>query len=365
MNQDNPACAARESVRWFDDRGIGVVVLNRPEALNALSLDMIEAIAAALERWRNDPDVRAVMFVGAGERAFCAGGDIKAFYYAGQHHHQSGQEGPVPGVFFAHEYALNRQIFHYPKPAIAVMNGITMGGGYGIAGHCRYRIATERTVFAMPEVGIGFYPDVGSVFHLLRAPNFYGHYLALTGLSINGSEMVHARLADYFVNSSKIKELKDFIYKSDDVYEAILRFADPVPDSAFLVAYSAEIADVFCQDSPEKMITNLAASRSVLAQRALEALRQKSPTSIKVTCAYLQRAAGMNFDEIIATDLILTQNFIQKHDFYEGIRAQVIDKDKNPRWSPASLSAVLEADIERYFRAPEHNNPEDVQALRP
>jgi enoyl-CoA hydratase len=329
--------------------GIGVITLSRPKALNALNLGMLNLIRAGLETWRHDERIRAVLFLGAGERAFCAGGDIKAFYQEAQAY----RAGKIPleaaASFFDVEYALNQMIFHYPKPTIAIMDGIVMGGGYGIAGHCRFRVVTERTVFAMPEVGIGFFPDVGSVFHLLRAPSFYGHYLALTGLSINGAEMVHARLADYFVNLNKINDLKVFIYKSDDIHEAVLRFADPVPDSAFLVAHSAEIEDVFSQDSLEKMITNLADSQSVLAQSALGALRQKSPTSIKVTSAYLRRAVQMSFDEIIATDFTLTQNFIHSHDFYEGIRAQLIDKDKNPRWSPDSLDKVQEADIERYF----------------
>lgn len=364
MNQENPASEERASVRVSLHEGLGVITLNRPDSHNALSLEMIRCIAMTLHGWRNDPSVRSVLFVGAGDRAFCAGGDIKAFYHLGMEYRRGGVGAALPSVFFAEEYALNKQIFHFPKPTIAFMDGITMGGGYGIAGHCRYRIATEKTVFAMPEVGIGFYPDVGSVFHLLRAQNFYGHYLALTGLSINGAEMVHACLADYFVNSCKINELKDFIYKSDDANEAILRFADPIPDSAFLVAHSPEIADVFSQDSPEKMIAKLAASQSVLAQRALEALRQKSPTSIKVTSAYLRRASQMSFDEIIATDFTLTQNFIHSHDFCEGIRAQLIDKDKNPRWSPDCLDKVQEADIERYFLCA-GDKLEDVQTLQP
>ena len=168
MNQDIMPDTVVSDIRG----SLGVITLNRPEALNALTLDMIRSIAVTLKRWQHDDAVKAVLFLGAGERAFCAGGDIKSFHSAGMAYRRGEVDLKVSALFFAEEYSLNKHIFHYPKPTIAVMDGITMGGGYGIAGHCKHRLATKNTVFAMPEVGIGFFPDIGSVYHLLKAVSY-------------------------------------------------------------------------------------------------------------------------------------------------------------------------------------------------
>lgn len=329
--------------------GAGLIVLNRPQALNALNLEMLSLIRAALDMWLSDDQIRAVVFTGAGERAFCAGGDIKAFYQEALAYRAGKITLEAAASFFDVEYALNRMIFHYPKPTIAIMDGIVMGGGYGIAGHCRFRVATDRTVFAMPEVGIGFFPDVGSLYHLLSAPGFLGHYLALTGESINGSVMLQAGLANSYINSIKINNLIDKINKSNKVIDAFLNNCDPLPKSAFWKASGQEVSDTFAQERIQDITKALRSSSSEFAKCTLQALMQKSPTSISLTAEYLRRAKGWSFDRIIETDYRLAQSFIANSDMVEGIRAQVIDKDRQPRWNPKTFEAIEPQSIERFF----------------
>jgi len=332
-----------------DQRGhLGVVTLNRPEALNALSLEMIRQIAVALKQWENDSSVAAVLFVGAGDRAFCAGGDIKSFYSSGMDYRRGHVDLRVPALFFGEEYALNKQIFHYPKPTIAVMDGITMGGGYGIAGHCKHRLATANTVFAMPEVSIGFFPDVGSVYHLIRAPHHFGRYLALSGIHIKAGDMLAAGLADGYVRADDIDALISLL-GDGDVDQALGAHICENPDAEIFKDYKDDIIQAFEDLDVLKVCSVLRDIGSVWSTDVLDHMLSRSPISVMVTAAYLSQVDGADFDDIIAMDYQLAQHFMAYPDLYEGIRAALIDKDKSPAWNPATLNDVKAEEVARYF----------------
>lgn len=291
MNQVNPA----DEVIIEEKGRIGLITLNRPKALNALSLNMIELISQALSDWEGGSQIERVIFTGAGEKAFCAGGDIKAFYRSAKAHLAREEDGFNPALYFGAEYLLNKQIFHYSKPTIALMNGITMGGGYGIAGHCKQRVACEHTVFAMPEVNIGFFPDVGAVYHLLKAPQGFGHYLALSGDSIGAGDMIAAELADVFIPRAD--------------FEAIIN--------------DDNIENYEAEPPPAEMFGSQPVPHNDYA----------SPLSVAVTVEHLKRMQGQDFDTVIAADFALLQHFVDGGEFLEGVRAMLIDKDRKPCWS--------------------------------
>jgi enoyl-CoA hydratase len=341
---------------------LGVITLNRPKALNALSLEMIRQIAAALQKWEKDASVAMVLFVGAGERAFCAGGDLKIFHRAGMDYRKGVVPPVVPSVFFAEEYSLNRQIFHYPKPTIAFMNGITMGGGFGIAGNCQHKIATEKTVFAMPETGIGFFPDVGSVYHLLRTPGSFGHYLALTGKQIGPGDMLHARLADFYMPTAALDDLIGKLKKSDGKIPLVILawLAQPNPEPEMFRIHGDEIDAVFDFPAIHEIMTVLEQNPSAFSISTRDILRKRSPSSLAVTARHLDKSRGKSFDDIIRTDFILAQHFLARMDLYEGIRAALIERDNAPCWDPVSLEAVSDDYVRRYFQ-PTGRNLDDVQ----
>ena len=338
---------------------IGHIQLNRPEALNALTLDMIRQIAAALRGWEADKDIHAVVFTGAGGKAFCAGGDVKSFYNAGMESRRGQASSRVPIVFFSEEYSLNKQIFHYPKNTYALIDGICMGGGYGIAAHCDVRIASRKTVFAMPETAIGFFPDVGAMYHLVNCPHHYGRYLAMTGDHIDGEDMVALGLADFYAPQIDEKSfLEEFSKadKEDDRAELIMRGL-PI-QRARMPGNAGMIAKAFSSPNVFDVLSTLEEMGSADAADIFETLMMRSPTSVLVTSAYLQwlDAGGQNgerrsFDEVIAQDFILAQHFTTQQDLYEGIRAKIIDKDNKPKWLPDDLRAVAEEDVNTYFTA--------------
>lgn len=346
--------------------GLGVITLNRPAALNALTLEMIRAITGILQGWKKGDSLKAVLFAGAGARAFCAGGDLKAFYRLGMDARRGDTLAQVPAVFFAEEYALNRTIFHYPKPTIALMDGITMGGGFGIAGNCAFRIATEKTVLAMPETGIGFFPDVGSVYHLLRCPMSFGRYMALTGLPVKAHDAIHAGLADYFLSSDISRNVAQNLAGSDLSQRSIAAFfkerSGQIPLGEFSAMLEATDA-VFRIPNIYALFVVLEKEKSGWKKSALEALRKRSPSSLLVTMAHLNRSEGKSFDEVIKADFILARRFLERMDLYEGIRAVLIDKDNAPRWEPGSLDDISEDDVEAYFRPAAHgfNNKEVLE----
>lgn len=350
MNQVNrdSALEFQEELQIERRGALGVVTLNRPQALNALSLEMIRELSAALRRWETDSLVTAIFIKGGGGRAFCAGGDAKAFYKAGMDYRRGNVGAKVPAVYFAEEYSLNKQIFHYSKPLVSFMNGITMGGGYGVAGNCRIRVATENTIFAMPETRIGFFPDVGSAYHLLRAPHYIGWYLALTGNSIGAADVLAARLAEYFV---PLKQEETFIKKlalGEDpatVLQSLHR--EPVGDTL----PAKQIEKIFKHEQLPKILKALERDGSDWALTVLAELQKRSPLSIMVTAEHLRRSKKRSFDRIIETDFILAQRFIQGFDMYEGIRAALIDKDQSPRWEPPRFEEISKKAVKEYFRS--------------
>lgn len=329
---------------------LGIITLNRPGALNSLSLEMIRQISAILTKWATTEAIRAVLFLGAGDRAFCAGGDVKSFYRMGMAYRRGEASREAAALFFAEEYGLDHQIFHYSKPTIAFMDGIVMGGGFGIGGNCKYRIATEKTAFAMPETGIGFFPDVGSVFHLLKAPHHFGKYLALSAVTINGAEMLTARLADYFLPSEARNALIEDLARGGNIEKFLSsRHAAPAEKTS-LQKNADDIEEVFRHDTLQEILKALADVGSIWALEALSVILSRSPASLRVTAEHLRRSRGVHFDDVIATDFILTQRFLERVDIYEGIRAAVIDKDRNPQWSVKTAGEIDQGEIDAYFK---------------
>ncbi len=339
------------------ENGVITVTLNRPEALNALTLEMVRMLAAGFTRWEKDDSVKAIVFEGAGDRAFCAGGDIKASYNLGMQYRRGAVDEGVLSVFFAEEYRLNRQLFHYPKPLFALMGGITMGGGFGIAGMCRYRIATEKTVFAMPETKIGFFPDIGSAWFLNRAPGKAGRYLGLTGNMINAADTLWSGMATHMLPGAFLPALKDALEKlamKNDLSPASIQkmltgLSTPASGGGPLQDNSATIDRCFSFNTVESILESLSKDQSAWARETAADISQRSPMSLKVSLAHLLRAEGQDFDTVIARDFTLAQHFMKGHDFYEGVRAAVIDKDRAPRWEPESLSQITPSDVEKYF----------------
>lgn len=333
------------------------VTLNRPAALNALTLEMIRILSAALIRWEGDDSVKTVLITGAGHRAFCAGGDIKAAYRLGMDYRKGLTSDRVVALFFAEEYRLNRQLFHFSKPIVALMDGITMGGGFGIAGPCRFRVATENTVFAMPETGIGFFPDVGSVYFLNQSPGHIGTYLGVTGSGIGPADMCHAGLATHYIESAAGKGLVEAVLRGEEPAAALARLQS-TPRGGEHVDRSA-IERCFAVDSIENIIESLAAEGTAWAREVASVMRGRSPLSLKVALAHLRRGRGESFDQVIARDFVLVQHFLKGRDFYEGVRAAVIDKDRQPRWDPSSLADVSAAVVDAYFQ----KTPYDLDTL--
>lgn len=328
---------------------VGLITLNRSEALNALTLEMIRGIRTVLAEWRDFDDIKMVVFQGAGERAFCAGGDVKKVYEAGVHLDDLDLKTALAKVYFAEEYRMNREMFHYPKPLVAFMNGITMGGGWGVAGACKIRVACETTAFAMPEVAIGFFPDVGSVYHLTRCPEKTGYWLALTGNAIRAADMMPMGLATHYMNFNDFGPCLEQMIEVGDL-TMLDQFSDaPDPDQGHLFKHEHDIKKWFSASSVEGILDNLDQSDLWLAGETAKVMRTRSPTSLKLTLAYLRRMEGASFDAVTAMDYRLAVLLMRGHEFYEGVRAQLIDKDKNPKWRPATLGEVSDEIIEKHF----------------
>lgn len=337
--------------------GVVTVTLNRPEALNALTLEMVRLLSAALARWERDADVNAVIITGAGDRAFCAGGDVKAAYTLGMDYRRGETSERSMTLFYAEEYRMNRQLFHFKKPLIAFMDGITMGGGFGVAGPCRFRVATEKTRLAMPETNIGFFTDVGSAWFLNRCPGEAGTYLALTGNAIGGADALWSGLATHYMPQSSLASCADAIEKTakdknataESFASVLSKFSQSPVDAGDLQKNRDCIDRCFRHDSVEAILAALAAEKSEWAGRTAATLESRSPTSMKVTLSHLRKAKAEDFDTIIARDFTLAQHFMKGLDFYEGVRAALVDKDKNPRWTPARLPDISDKDVARHF----------------
>lgn len=323
---------------------VGRITLNRPQALHALTTNMIALITEALEAWRDDPAVVLVMLDHAGERGFCAGGDIRMLAESGA------GDGAKAREFFFTEYRLNELLFRYAKPTLAVMDGITMGGGVGLSRPCRFRVATERTTFAMPETGIGLFPDVGGGWYLSRMPDHLGLWLALTGARIKAADCELLGLATDFIESARIAEFKAAVIADPAAVETILTEMEADAGRPPIGQHQDEIARVFSGESVEAIFAALEASDTAWARDQLKILQTKSPQTLKVAFRQLQwGAAAETFADNMAMEYRIGARVVQRHDFLEGVRAVIVDKDNAPRWDPPTPSGVDDATLDAIF----------------
>ncbi|PPQ36523.1 enoyl-CoA hydratase [Rhodoblastus acidophilus] len=325
---------------------LGLITLNRPKAINALTLNMVRIMTRALTDWAADDHVGAVLIRGAGERGLCAGGDIVAIYNAAK----SGD--PAPVAFWREEYALNLMIADYSKPIVAVMHGVVMGGGVGISAHAAHRVVTEGSSVAMPEVGIGFIPDVGGTYLLSRAPGELGTHLALTAGRAGPADCLLLGLADLFIPQDRLSRLPDDLRDcgSHDQARAVLAALSAPAGPAPLADARGWIDAAYAADSVEAIAARLDGLPDLSAQAALELLRRHSPISLKVTLRALRKARALGaLAPCLAMELKAATACLGGHDFPEGIRAAVIDKDRAPKWAPARLEDVGEDQVARYF----------------
>ncbi|MCI4378818.1 hypothetical protein PGIGA_G00219980 [Pangasianodon gigas] len=330
----------------------GVITLNRPKALNALNLSMIRVLTPQLKKWENDSETDLVLIKGAGGKAFCAGGDIRAVTEAGKAGHSLAQD------FFREEYILNNAIGTYRKPYVALIDGITMGGGVGLSVHGRFRVATEKTLFAMPETAIGLFPDVGGGYFLPRLQGKLGLFLALTGFRLKGRDVQRSGVATHFVQSEKISALeKDLVGLKSPSVGNVAAVLDSYQEQStldaekpFVLQQHAEAIDrLFEGSSVEEILEKLQKDQSAFAQKQVETLSKMSPTSLKLTFRQLQAGAGLSLQEVLVMEYRLSQACMRGHDFYEGVRAVLIDKDQSPKWKPATLAEVSEQCVEESF----------------
>jgi enoyl-CoA hydratase len=329
-------------------RSLRRITLNRPQALNAITLDMAVTMTAFLREWADDPAVGAVLIDGAGGRAFAAGGDIRALYDAAK----SGD--PLPERFWATEYHLNVLIARYPKPVIAIMDGVVMGGGVGLSAHASHRVVTERSSVAMPEVGIGFFPDVGVAFLLARAPGFVGTHLALTGDRMAAGDAIYAGLAGIHIPSVRLTGLPSALAdcRSANAVDAELREISEPPAPGRLAAAQPWIGRCYGADSVEDIVKALRGSDPDGARAALDVMSKASPTSLKITLQNLRDAASFKrVEESFQQDYRIALACIAGHDFIEGIRATIVDKDRNPAWRPDTLAGVTADIVDRHFQS--------------
>lgn len=327
----------------------GVIRLNRPKAINAMTLEMSEGIDAALDRFEVDPEVAVIILEGAGERGLCAGGDIRGLW-------ESSREGGDLGArFWRQEYVMNARIAKYPKPYVAFMDGLVMGGGVGLSGHASHRVVTDRTKLAMPEVGLGFFPDVGGTWLLSRSPGEIGTYFGLTGQTMNGPDAIHAKFADAVVPAAKWPELREALTKvrqgatAADVTKLINGFANG--ETAGPVAAKEPVIDaLFGFDRMEDIFAALKRDGSEFALATLKTLNEKSPRGMVVTLKLLRLArSASSLEECLVREYRAALEVFRSDDFREGVRAAVIDKDRNPSWSPPRIEDVTDEMLAPYL----------------
>ena len=334
----------------FGRRGTaGLVTLNRPHALNAVSLDMVRALARQLAEWESDGAVTRVIVTANGRRAFSAGGDLRALYDLGR----AGRFEEAL-VYFREEYALNARIKRYRKPYVALIDGIVMGGGVGISVHGSHRVAGDKFTFAMPEVGIGFFPDIGATWFLPRLPGALGTYCALTGERLAAEDGVAAGIATHRVASARFPDRIEALCGAVAVDAILGAFAQPAAAGP-VAARRGAIDRLFGPDRVEDILAALDAEATAgapdaaFASAAAALIRTKSPTSLKIALAQMRRGLALDFAECMRTEFRIVSRVVHGHDFYEGVRAVIIDKDQRPRWRPSALAAVSAAEVERHF----------------
>ena len=340
----------------FETRGkIGLISLDRPKALNALTYGMILAIGPRLRSWADDPDIAAVVVRGMGDRAFCAGGDVLEIYRDGLAAREGGGSG-LTRDYFREEYRLNHQIHTFPKPYVALADGIVMGGGVGLSIHGSHRVVTEATTFAMPEVGIGLFPDVGATWFLPRCPGELGTYLALTGDRCGPGDCVYIGFAQHFVRRARLDDLIDALAEAAWttrpagvlVEEVLDGFAEP-PGDNHLAVHRDLIDHCFSTDSIDGVLDRLEAAGTDWSRQTAATIRTRSPSSLTIALRALRDGRTLDYPACVAMEYRLTQWCMAGHDWYEGIRALLVDKDKTPRWRPSSLGEVTDADVGRAF----------------
>jgi enoyl-CoA hydratase len=334
----------------------GRITMNRPQALNALTYPMVVAIDKALKAWASDDEIALVILDGAGGRALCAGGDVRALYDSVPQH------GTVlTRKFWSDEYALNAYIGRYPKPYVAFMDGFVMGGGIGLSGHGSHRIVTERSQLAMPETGIGLIPDVGGTWLLANAPGETGIYLGLTGERMRGAGTIYAGFADTFVSSARLTDLaNELAHETGNVDDIIARFAE-TPPASDLVAHVRDINAAFGFDSVEEIRAALTAMDSDWARKTLAILDQRSPLALKLTLAAIRNARTLpSLEEALNVEYRLVLRMTEHGEFLEGVRALLVDKDKSPKWNPPRLEDISNEQVAA-FMAP--LSAEDALAL--
>jgi enoyl-CoA hydratase len=343
--------AVDDEIRITRRGDLAVVTLNRPKALNALTKPMCRVLDEGLRRWASDPQIGAVLIKGEGDRAFCAGGDIRKL------HDQLSTPGGIAeaGRFYALEYGMNARLHHFPKPYIALLDGVTMGGGVGVSVHGSHRVVTERTLFAMPETGIGFFPDVGATYMLPRLPGALGLWLGLTGARLGAADCVEVGIGTARVAAARLEALEATLAETPlrhdpfAAVDAVLAEFHRDPGTAPIVDLRERIDACFGLDSLAAVVAALEGEPSSWGAAQLEELATKSPTSLAVTFRQLREGAALDFDAAMRLEYRLVHRFMEGHDFREGVRALLIDKDRRPRWRPERLQDLTDAMVGRYF----------------
>lgn len=335
---------SEEAEILFERRGCaGFVTLNRPHALNAATDNMVRLLAKQLDLWEHDSAIDRIVVKAAGERAFCAGGDIRALY----EQYKAGEVSKSLD-FWRVEYTLNHRIKHYPKPYVSLIDGIVMGGGVGLSVHGTYRVAGDQYSFAYPEVGIGFFPDVGATHLLPRLPGKIGMWIGLTGRRVSADDGVYCGLATHRIASSQFAELERAL-TTDEAVGEILKTFSAEKKKGKLEEEHPLIDRIFTLPSVEEILAALDGEMDEFASQLARAIRQKSPLSLKIAFEQVQRGGKLDFAEAMATEFRIVSRVAKEPEFYEGIRAVVIDKDNAPKWNPASLEAVSEDKVVSYF----------------
>jgi enoyl-CoA hydratase len=347
-----------ETVVTAIEGAVGIITLNRPKALNALDQPMCLAIDAALKAWAGDDRIAAVIIRGAGDRAFCAGGDVRAVRDDGIAWKRGDGDGDLVREFFRDEYRMNHRIKTFPKPYIALIDGITMGGGVGLSVHGTYRVATERTLIAMPETAIGLFPDVGTSYVLPRLAGEMGAYLALTGSRLKTADTLALGIATHVIPSGRLNEmvaeLTGSIRQTDTRADIDRVLRDYLIDDGELDLLNrrATIDRCFGFDTVEAILAALDGEDDDFAAAAAATIRTMSPTSLKLTLKEMRLGGTLDFDSCLRMEYRLTQSVLAGRDFYEGVRAVLVDKDRAPKWYPGTLDAVDDSMIESHFRVP-------------
>jgi enoyl-CoA hydratase len=326
---------------------VGLIVLNRPKAINSLTDSMLDTIQATLSEWERDDDVSAVMISGAGERGLCAGGDVVAIYH-------SARSDRVQARRFWHaEYLLNSHIGRYSKPLVALMDGIVMGGGIGIGAHASIRVVTDTSKLAMPEVGIGFIPDVGGTYLLSRAPGLLGLHAALTGTPFSGADAIAMGFADHYVRHDRLADFTTAVVR--DGIDSALDGYEIKPPPSPLVAQRDWIDDCYAGETVVDIVAALRRHDATAAGDAAEMIATRSPVALAVTLRAVRKAAQLEtLEDVLRQEYRVSCAALRSHDLVEGIRAQLIDKDRNPKWSPTSVAAAGNADVDSFFAPTGH-----------